>query len=135
METIASQELHSGIETQRCGRWIPHSSRPDNNAGNVFDQMSDDLDSLGYGQRDLDNDDASTRDCFRGKHGVLRRVDANCSDNAGFLKPAPHLESLHWVVSFGVRFSVMAVTDRTFSKFGLPYPGIVDSPRMLENAG
>src|SRR5208283_2032639 len=55
-------------------------------------------------------------DRFRRKHGRLRRFHANRSDNAGFLKPAPHLESLHVVVSFGARLStlVAVVTDPTF---------------------
>ena len=104
-ETITSQKLRSGIETQLRDRWIRHSSRADNNTGNAFDQMGDDLDSVGHGQRDFDDDNPSSRDRLSGKQGGLRRVDANRSDNAGFLKPAPHLESLHLVVSFGARLA------------------------------
>ena len=100
-QPITRQKLRSGVETQLRNRRIRHSSRTDNNSGNAFDQLRDDLDTLGHGQWDFDDDNPSLGDRLSGKKGVLLRVDANRSDNAGFLKPASHLESLHLVVSFG----------------------------------
>ena len=71
METIARQKLRAGIEAQLGDCRIRHAARAHHDAGNGFDQLGDDLDSLGHGQRDFDDDNASRRDRLRGKQGVL----------------------------------------------------------------
>ena len=71
------------------------------------------------------------------KRAASCRVDANRSDNAGFLEPAPHLEFLHVVVSFGARLStvVEAVTDQNLSKSGFPATALWIAPKMPAIAG
>ena len=83
--------------------------------GIVLTRCDDHFEGKRNGQGDFDDDDSSTRHSLGGKQRVLRRLDADRSDNTGFLKPAPHLEFLHLVVSFGARFLtvVLAIINRS----------------------